>query len=167
MESYIGSLPLKTGDVVKVPLNVPHSLRHGVRTIEFQTPVYERRIVSFAQKVLTQKHWDTEQAVEEMEIVAPSLPELAVLSSEAGVRIEQVVEFSDFEVQRITLSAATTHPLVNGVYQLLIVVEGALIAGKLIVGPEQAILLPAGPTETFVRTHDSQQVIFLVATPKT
>jgi len=166
MESYFGSLPLKAGDVVKVPLNVPHSLQHGVRTIEFQTPVYERRIISFAQKVLTQKNWDTEQGAREMQIVAPSLPELDVLSEKEGIRVEQVVEFSDFQVQRVTLQAPHTYQLSSNVYQLLIVLEGALIAGKQDLGPEQATLVPASPAETLIQTHNSQQVTFLVATPK-
>jgi len=165
MESYFGALPLQTGDVVKVPLNVPHSLQHGVRTIEFQTPVYERRIIAFCQKVLTQEHWDTELGVEEMSIVPPSLPELPVLISEPGLRVEQVVDFSDFEVQRVALSASRTYHLESDVYQLLIVIEGALTAGKQKVTPEQAILVPPKPAGTDIQAEVGQQVTFLVATP--
>ena len=54
MEGFTLLRPLRVGDVVQVPLRLPHALQHGVRTVEFQTPVYERRILSFAQKVLTQ-----------------------------------------------------------------------------------------------------------------
>jgi len=56
MNAFTHLRPLAVGDVVVVPLRLPHSLQHGVRTIEFQTPVYERKILSFAQQVLTQDH---------------------------------------------------------------------------------------------------------------
>jgi hypothetical protein len=64
MNSFTGLRALRVGDVVEVPLLVPHALLHGVRTVEFQTPTYERKILSFAQKVLTQDHWDTTVGVE-------------------------------------------------------------------------------------------------------
>ncbi|MDX2350038.1 MAG: hypothetical protein QNK32_06580, partial [Porticoccus sp.] len=68
MNRFSALLPLRVGDVVQVPLLTPHSLQHGVRTVEFQTPVYERMILSFAQKVLTQTHWDTEKAIAMMSL---------------------------------------------------------------------------------------------------
>ena len=166
MESFFGKLPLKPGDVVKVPLRVPHSLQHGVRTIEFQTPVYERRILCFAQKVLTQDHWDTEPGVEEMEIAEPSLPELKMISEQDGVCVEQVVEFSDFEVERVGLSDGQSYRLESDVYQLLIAIEGVLIVGEQQVAPEQALLLPAGSPGHIAQPLDNSKVTFLVATPK-
>lgn len=68
MNAFTHMQPLSLGDVVKVPCLTPHSLQHGVRTVEFQTPVYERLIVSFAQKVLTQNHWDTDRALQLMDV---------------------------------------------------------------------------------------------------
>jgi len=166
METYFGTLPLRAGDVVKVSLRVPHSLQHGVRTIEFQTPVYERYIIAFAQKVLTQAHWDTEAAVEKMQIVAPSLPPLTQLSDVAGHRIEQVVDFDDFSVQRHTLEAQATCQLCSSSYQLLIVIEGTLMGGPRRLSVEQAVLLPVSPTGVSVKSCEGQPTVFLVARPK-
>jgi len=165
METYFGTLPLRVGDVVKVPLRVPHSLQHGVRTIEFQTPVYERHIIAFAQKVLTQAHWDTESAVAEMEVVAPALPPLPLLSDTAGQQIEQVVDFDDFCVDRHTLAAQASCRLQCTAYQLLIVIEGALMVGPRQVAVEQAVFLPVLPAGTHVRCSEGQQAVFLVARP--
>ena len=64
MDGFTALHPLAVGDVIVIPQRLPHALQHGVRTIEFQTPVYERQIVSFAQKVLTQNHWDTAAAMQ-------------------------------------------------------------------------------------------------------
>ena len=166
MESYFGSLPLKNGDVVKVPLNVPHSLQHGVRTIEFQTPVYERRIIAFCQKVLTQSEWDTEQGVEEMEIAHPALPELKELSNQDGIHVEQVVEFSDFEVHRITLAANSSYQAASDVYRLIIVIEGNILVGTQRLSKEQAALIPAELEAIQVQSVDEHPAVFLVAIPK-
>ena len=103
MEEYTCRRPLRVGDVVVVPLRMPHSLQHGVRTIEFQTPVYERKILSFAQRVLTQDHWDTEAAVAVMRLQPPDPTPFERLPAGAGVRCERIVDFEDFEVRRITI----------------------------------------------------------------
>ena len=108
MESFTSMKPLRLGDVVKVPCFTPHSLQHGVRTVEFQTPVYERKILSFAQKVLTQASWDTERALELMSLQAPADEPLPILQDEEGCRVEQVVRFDDFEVLRICLSVESS-----------------------------------------------------------
>jgi len=164
MESYYGSLPLQAGDVVQVPLNVPHSLQHGVRTIEFQTPIYERRIVAFGQKVLTQATWDTEQAVEEMEIVAPSRPRLPVLLARQGLLVEQVVDFPDFQVQRINLAAESSYEVHGMTYQLLIVLQGELKIYNHEFSKEQAVLLPA-LTDFSIRPRGEAPATFLIAIP--
>ena len=71
MNSFTQMRPLSEGDIVELPRRFPHALQHGVRVIELQTPTYERRILSFAQKVLTQDHWDTEIAVADMRLDIP------------------------------------------------------------------------------------------------
>src|SRR5690625_6902641 len=93
--------PLRVGDVVQVPLHLPHALQHGVRTVEFQTPVYERLILSFAQKVLTQDHWDTEEAVERMALEPPPERPLPRLRRGVGWVEEQIVDVADFEALRL------------------------------------------------------------------
>ncbi len=157
MEAFHGYLPLRPGDVVEVPLNVPHSLQHGVRTIEFQTPVYERKIISFCQQVLTQQDWDTRDAVELMELVAPSRPDLPRLNKlngrgiDEGVVVEEVVCFSDFRVVRVALSSMASCKLQAETYRLLIVVQGSVVVRQVEVHKEEAVLLPASHETTHIR----------------
>jgi hypothetical protein len=51
------------GDIVRVPTHTPHALQPGVRVIEFQTPHYERMILSSNQKVMTQAAWDVDSGI--------------------------------------------------------------------------------------------------------
>jgi hypothetical protein len=50
MDGFIAKCPLVVSDVVTVPRLVPHALQHGVRVVEFHTPVYERKILSLRKR---------------------------------------------------------------------------------------------------------------------
>lgn len=63
VRSFFNVRRVRVGDVIQVPPFVPHSLQAGVQVVEFQTPTYERLILAFNQKVLTQSHWDSERAI--------------------------------------------------------------------------------------------------------
>ncbi|MBE8717135.1 hypothetical protein C4F51_08035 [Cellvibrio sp. KB43] len=128
MDAFTALQPLKVGDVVKIPCGVPHALQHGVRTVEFQTPVYERNILSFAQKVLTQTAWDTEKALPGVSLDQPDSLQLDVLQQQPGkYTLEQVAAFDDFVVQRLTLLAGQTFDWLNdGRYALLLLIQGKL-----------------------------------------
>ncbi|MBN50337.1 MAG: hypothetical protein CMN85_12445 [Spongiibacteraceae bacterium] len=143
MNAFTALLPLRSGDVVKVPTHTPHALQHGVRTIEFQTPVYERLIVAFAQKVLTQSHWDTEAAVAKMQLDTPEQPPSECLRDSGGVRVERIVDFADFEVQRYIVQPGSAFELPGPEqYGVFIGIQGQLPIGPCGLGPEQALLLP-------------------------
>ncbi len=168
MNAFTGMLPLRVGDVIKVPTYTPHSLQHGVRTVEFQTPVYERMILSFAQKVLTQDHWDTEKAVQLMQMETPPQPEPELLRRETGGREERIVDFEDFEVRRIRLEGPVgiSLPAIFD-YALIMCVSGRVeVAGRLF-GPEQAGLLPA-ETAGFqlLNCTPGQPAVCLLALPR-
>ena len=169
MNRFTSLLPLKQGDVVKVPLLTPHSLQHGVRTVEFQTPVYERMILSFAQKVLTQHHWDTARAVDIMAIDNPSIPDLDVLEETSEYRLEEVVRFDDFQVQRLTLGVGHSYLLSpTNDYALMMVVEGfAECSGITSLGSEQAVLLPAERSDIHIinNVNNDADVVLLLAMP--
>ncbi len=111
VDSFSGYYPLTVGDVVKVDTLVPHSLQHGVRVVEFQTPVYERLILCFAQKTLTQGHWDTDKAIDLMKKTYPLPQTPKVLKNETGVLVEAIGDFKDFKVMRITLDEGKKTPL--------------------------------------------------------
>src|SRR5690606_35807905 len=89
MNSFIALQPLAVGDVVTVPRLVPHALQHGVRVVEFQTPVYERKILSFGQKVLTQEHWDTVEALTLVDMAADTLIKPELLLESAAVQVQR------------------------------------------------------------------------------
>ena len=128
VESFVGDHPVRVGDIVGFPAFNLHSLRHGIRVVEFQTPHYERRIVMFAQKVLTQDHWDTEIALKKMD-PAPYEPPPPVLQTEAeGVRVEQFVDFPDFTAHRLTLApGACWNETLHQQYHLVIPVGGEVL----------------------------------------
>lgn len=167
MNSFTALMPLEVGDVVKVPTFTPHSLQHGVRTVEFQTPVYERLIVAFAQKVLTQEHWDTLRATELMSIDTPPPEPSFCLREEGGLREERIVDFSDFEVRRYSLeSGAKSNIAASSEYAVLMVVQGSLVLDGETLEPEEAVFLPAGWTGAEVKNADGQALIFLIAYPR-
>lgn len=167
MNAFTHMLPLKEGDVVKVPCLTPHALQHGVRTVEFQTPVYERKILAFAQKVLTQDHWDTDSAVQLMNLEAGCLDDLSILQQGEDFTLEQVVCFADFEVQRLTLAAGSSHQLSrNATYQLLMIASGSAIVDQQPCGAEDALLVPAECGDLALAATGTQPVIILICLPR-
>ncbi len=168
MNRFTSLLPLRVGDVVKVPLRTPHALQHGVRTVEFQTPVYERQILSFAQKVLTQCHWDSDKGVEIMSLERPELSGLPVLAECSSYRLEEVVIFDDFRVQRLTMRAGsgTGFSLPDtGNYALLMSVDGELQAGDQMLAPEEAVLVPAQRDGLTLKGQSAGDITVLIAWP--
>ncbi len=166
MNSFVQEYPLAVGDVVTVPKQVPHALQHGVRVVEFQTPVYERKILSFGQKVLTQGHWDTREALELVDLDVAGLQPPELLSVTPQLRIERIVNFDDFEAQRIQLDG---HHIFRGdVYSVLIVLQGRLTLGcterRRTIEPGQALLLPKAAKEWSVAS--STPCLFLLASPR-
>jgi hypothetical protein len=167
MERFTHLCPLRVGDVIQMPLLLPHALQHGVRVVEFQTPTYERKIVSFGQKVLTQDHWDSREAVEQMRLVAPAMAAPRSLHHSAGVGAEQLVDFPDFEVQRLTLRAGVGQRVEAGSnYALLMVVTGVLELGGERYGAEQALLLPRGWRGLLAAPEASAPLVLLLARPR-
>lgn len=166
MNRFTRLKPLQLGDIVKVPTLLPHSLQHGVRTVEFQTPVYERMILSFAQKVLTQSHWDTREAAALMTLDEPVEPPPQLLAEGTGWRCEQVVEFDDFAVERWSLEPGAAMQLpADPRYRLLMVVQGAITLGTQLIGSEQAALLPATFAVANLHNTSRERWIFLLAKP--
>lgn len=166
MDYFTQLLPLVVGDVVKVPRLLPHSLQHGVRTVEFQTPVYERKILSFGQKVLTQTEWDTDEAVALMETESPAPDELTLLASGDGWRREQIVEFEDFYVERISLSPGGAWQITPGTgYALIMSLTAIELEGRQL-GAESAVLVPAGAKSLKVANQGLNTAIILLARPR-
>lgn len=139
MERFTELQPLQVGDVVVVPNWIPHSLQHGVRVVEFQTPTYERRIISFAQRVLTQSHWDSEAAIMGMTLEPPPAPRF----ERPAPGWQHLVRFEDFSVWRGQVPSSgglelPAHPS----YALCMAVGGPLQIGPLALAEEEAAFVP-------------------------
>lgn len=170
MERFTALRTLVVGDVVTVPTWLPHSLQHGVRVVEFQTPTYERYIISFAQKVLTQDRWDSAFAIPRMAVDAPPVPDFETL--EPGV--ERIVGFDDFRVWRVRLAPGQRFDLpAHPAYALCITVAGVVTLGGLALEAERAALVPGATLADSARrralapVHNPgpEPAVFLIAAP--
>lgn len=156
MDSFTHLRELCIGDVVHVPTWFPHALQHGVRVVEFQTATYERLIVSFAQKVLTQDHWNTAAAVAGMSLDpgAEQTPE------DVAPGIERIARFDHFNVWRAHSTAGEFALPTNLPYAVLMAVGGKVHAGGLILDGEGAGLVPrAAIANARVRVTEGAQVL--------
>lgn len=140
MNSFAAVRDLQVGDVVKVPTWTPHSLLHGVRVVEFQTQTYERYIISFAQQVVTQDHWDSSHAISRMHIDAPAVEQFDQI--EPG--IERIATFTDFNVWRVDFAQLTSPlSLPDSVpYAVCMCLTGSIEIGGEHYQPEQACFIP-------------------------
>jgi len=166
LNSFSATKSLRVGDVLKIPCFTPHSLLHGVRTIEFQTPVYERQILSFGQKVLTQDHWDTAEAMQlvNCDVQDPEV-NLCLLKTEQ-VSIDVVVNYPQFKVHRYKLQAGAQRQLEPSEdYSLLISITGTVELNRQLLSAEQACLLPANMSEKILNNCGADEAIILLAMP--
>lgn len=167
MNRFVNHEPLKVGDSIAIPKNVPHALQHGVRVIEFQTPVYERKILSFAQKVLTQDHWDTESglAIAEMNVCAQA--PIKRMETDCFI-IELIVDFDDFLVERIALKSGVFESKENS-YALIMPLTGNITlewpGQSRVLAPGDAVLLPDNLTANCMFSA-TDPCLFLRALPK-
>jgi len=170
MERFTVLRRLAVGDVVVVPTWLPHSLQHGVRVIEFQTPTYERYVISFAQKVLTQDRWDSALAVPRMILDAPAAPAFEMIAP----GVERIVGFDDFRVWRVTLAPGAAFDLPgHPAYALCMTVQGRLTLGPLTLGPEAAAFVPGATLADAARRRakapihnpGTEPAVFLIAAP--
>ena len=157
MESFTALHDLQEGDVVHVPPLTPHSLQHGVTVVEFQTPYYERFILSFAQKVLTQDHWDTQEALTRI-----NLDTEHVLDRSDG---ELIADFDDFRVMRLKLDPGNSIGIEKPGYAILMGLTGDIDLAGLIITPGSVRYVPAGCQLNFVNKSKKESVT-LLAIPK-
>lgn len=147
MEALTQRMPLSEGDVIHVPCWTPHALRHGVRVVEFQTPTYERYIISSTQQVLTQKHWDTELAVRNMHLDIPHPPPPEAVAQNI-TRIARCGTFNVWRAQRPNNLRLPAVPYV------IVMALGATEVGTLKLTNEECCLIPSGAVEQTTITSD-------------
>lgn len=159
MNSFAALREIRIGDVVKVPTWTPHSLQHGVRVVEFQTQTYERFIISFAQRVLTQDHWDSAHAIARMHIDAP----LAETFEPVTQGVERIARFDDFNVWRVDFALAEAVELPNNIpYAVCMCLAGKIDIGDTTYSPEQACFIPFS---AIASTHIQGEGKLLIAAP--
>lgn len=143
LEAFSNLQAVRSGDVVQVAPGIPHALQHGVRVLEFQTPVYERMILSFAQRVRTQAHWDTAAAMRILQLDPP--PAVSSLDQRDWA---VVTVFEDFALLGMHLQPGIKAALPSRRWGLLAVLGAGIVVHQLrsetlSVQPEQAVWLGA------------------------
>ena len=160
MNAFTGTRRLAVGDVVLVPTWTPHALQHGVRVVEFQTPSYERYIISFNQKVLTQDGWDSAKAIGQLSLDPPPEPDLQAVAP----GVERIASFADFGVWRASVKAGGRFALPRHVpYALCLAARGTIHIGPLALDTEMACLLPKAALARHAITADRDAHCLLAA----
>jgi hypothetical protein len=160
MNKFTNELPLYVGDVVRVPRWQPHSLQHGVQVVEFQTPTYERRIISFGQPVLTQSHWDSEYAIARLDLEPPAPPQRRSRLSD----FEQIADFEDFSAWRVAIDPGKSLELPLAIpYAVCLVVEGTLSVNGLERSTQQACFVPGPALPVTLRNNSPERAVCLTA----
>lgn len=152
LAAFSASRPLAPGDVVCVQPGTPHALQHGVTVIEFQTPHYERSILSFSQQVVTQSGWDTEEALGFASFDPPAQTRIDLISKTSGCTVERVADFDTFEVQRISLEPGATYDAPHSSYRIAVGLDGEINQGN--VDASHGFYLPANRAHAFRNTGD-------------
>ncbi|MEM1145973.1 MAG: hypothetical protein AAGI88_25660 [Pseudomonadota bacterium] len=166
MDQFTHRLPLRVGDAVLVPPRVPHALQHGVQVLEVQTPTYERKILSFAQRVRTQNHWDTREAVPIMRLEPPPQPLPIEVPGPVNSLTTRISHCTEFEVLRVVLEAGSEGAFATeNEYCILVVIRGQLsLEGKMF-GPNEALLLPRQWKGNLVAMECASQLSLILARP--
>ncbi len=129
------TVPLEVGDAVAIAPRVPHSLLRGVSVVEFQTPVFERKILAASQRVATQTGWDSAEAVDLIDLEAE--PHVTPRNGEPT----QTLGAGDtFTVTRHRLSAGDR--LAVAPWSVGWVVDGVLRNGDVAFGARSAWITP-------------------------
>jgi hypothetical protein len=136
--------------------------------VEFQTPVFERKILSFAQRVLTQTDWDTEHAIRDMRLLPPPGNGVLTLLDEGGARVERIADMPGFEVRRLQVEpGGELSVAVANRYALAMVLQGGISLPDCDLGPEQAAWLPRGWQAELTVPAGSPRLVLLIALVQT
>ena len=166
MDAFTQVRAVCEGDIVLLPCRLPHALQHGVRVIELQTPTFERRIIAFAQKVLTQDHWDTQAAIECMRLDNPPPCNAHALIDQPDCTVERIVACDGFAARRVRLAPAARLSLPAELpYALCVGISGKVTLGSATLTHEVACLMPRAATQRTLINHSSQDAVCLLAGP--
>ena len=159
MNQFTQLVDITEGDVLTVEPFVPHSLQHGVRVIEFQTPHYERHILSFGQEVITQTHWDTRTALDR--VIIEQVERRPPVARHADKDI--IADFDAFQVERMTLASRESASISCKQYKLIMGVTGTCQIDGRSIAPETAWFLPASNQPIIIKNESALPATILIA----
>ncbi len=134
--------------------------------IEFQTPHYERYILSFAQKVVTQTYWDTEKALDHVKLEEPGNVEIERSNANSTNVKSVIADFEEFTATRILLKPGMNWTLDFGTYCLVIGVQGTVTIGNRPMQPEDGYYIAEPSQPVSICNSSSVTATFLIAMPK-
>ncbi len=159
VRSFLAEHIVEFDSVVSVPPLLPHSLQHGVRVVECQTPVFERFILSFWQRVATQDHWDTEDAAPLLSLDPPT----PIDPAQVADGLTEIGQFDAFSLYR--LDPGTTIELAPASScRLVMSMRGVSTVGGLELAHEEAAFVPASATAS-ASAPGSGYLLIVSATP--
>ena len=126
----------------------------------------------FAQKVLTQNHWDTEDAISKMKTEVYHPPKLECIHKSECLNVERFSDFPQFNFDRIRLEPKNTYEdQLDGRYQLLIIISGRAAVfsqpgNSINLKTEESLFLPLSMGSYLIENIGEIQMICLKATPK-
>ncbi|MEY4066616.1 MAG: hypothetical protein RIR26_2824 [Pseudomonadota bacterium] len=164
VRQFFEVIRVDVGTVIAVPPLLPHSLQYGVRVVEFQTPTYERLILAFNQKVQTQSHWNTREALEaaRFESGTDRLEQLKFQEVDIqGSVWEQIVDFPQFKVLRRSLVKGENVCFASGLgsgqnHSLFFVISGRVV----VTSPTGTSIISAGPEESLLLPHPQSEHLY-------
>ncbi|MEM9741657.1 MAG: hypothetical protein AAF918_03135 [Pseudomonadota bacterium] len=169
LDAFFDTLPLTPGSHILSPPGIPHSLPHGVRIVEFQTPTYERLILAASQPVVTQERWDSQTAAQILALHSPSRAENSASQSEptelpAGHR--QLAAFNDFGARQLELGSEPLRLPVGSGAAVALCTRGVVRLGDITLAEEQAVLIPAAArTKPLALAADGDRAEIAIAAP--
>ncbi|MEM1228930.1 MAG: hypothetical protein AAGI15_00205 [Pseudomonadota bacterium] len=162
MDAFTTLVPLRVGDIVQVPPWHPHALQHGVRVVEFQTPTYERYIISFAQRVLTQPHWDSERALADLSL--EPRPLVMDEADNADLATTRVARYDHFGALRLKLCTARPYRIPAALpYLVGYCIDGQAGCGDLALSPGEAFFVPGTAIAAGASLHGDDASILIAA----
>ncbi|HSG89889.1 MAG TPA: hypothetical protein VLA56_11805, partial [Pseudomonadales bacterium] len=166
VEALTALRPLRVGDLVQVPRGVPHALQHGVRVMEFQTPLYERRILWFAQKVLTEPDRNTQEVIDRMQLLPPEPSAPEAIPAPAGVHAERICACDAFDVLRLRMDPDSRYRPPPAGHAVLAGLTGDVALDDRHAGAGAALLIP-GPALAGELRAGADGAVCLLAVPAT
>ena len=162
MNTFTNMVSISEGAIIDVPPLIPHSLQHGVQVLELQTPSYERMIISASQPLATQEAWDSEKAIDEINLSSATIYKQT--RSEKG--FIPVASPKGFGAWKIPIEPGDTHLFeADLAYGICVTMDGSSIIEGLPQKKNEACFVPSSSLPIHFRNTAKVPAICLVSGP--